>query len=199
MSVFDRLSHRSFFLMLTPQQTAEIRKDNLDFLFDLSNRTAEGAEKLAALNMQAIRITLADTFELAQKALSVNEPQEWLALQDTVAAPMADRVQRYSRQVIDIMSATQTEFARIGKSQCDSYGQQVRTITEEITRNGPAGSEATVTALNSALAAANALYDALQSSGRKAVEATRTNLDVAVATSKSATRAIVPVSQSGKG
>ena len=63
--------------MLTQEQVAETRKANLDLLFDLGNKTVEGVGKLAALYMQTIRATLADTLDLAQKSLSVKEPQDW--------------------------------------------------------------------------------------------------------------------------
>src|ERR1700757_3907304 len=106
--------HRSF-IMLTQEQVAETRKANLDLLFELSNKAVDGVEKLAALNMQTLRATLTGAFDLAQKSLSVREPQDWLALQNSVAAPMRDKVQTYSRQAFDIVSATQAEFARIGK------------------------------------------------------------------------------------
>lgn len=184
--------------MLTQEQVAETRKANLDLFFDLSNRAVEGVEKLAALNLQVIRAMLAGTFDLAQKSWSAKEPQDWLALRDSLAAPMADKVQSYSRQVFDIVSATQAEFARIGKSQCEAYGHQMQKVAEDISGNAPAGSEATMTALNSAIAAANTLYETLQSSGQQAVEATRSNLDIAAAASKSARRAIDPASQSAK-
>jgi len=55
-----------------------------------------------------------------------------------------------------------------------------------------------MTALDSALAAANPLYETLQSSGQQVVEVTRSNLDMAAATSKSAKRASDPASQAAK-
>lgn len=184
--------------MLTPEQVAETRKADLDRLFDLNNRAVEGIEKMAALTLQTIRATLADTFELAQKALSVKEPQDWRTLQNSVAAPMAEKVQSYSRQTFDLVSATEAEFARIGKAQCEAYGHQMQTAVEDATQNAPAGSEAAMTALNSAIAAANTLYEALQSSGQQVVEATRNSLETSASASKSARRAIHPVSQAGK-
>ena len=184
--------------MLTQEQIAETRKANLDLLFDLGNKAVEGAEKLAALNVQSFRATLEDTFDLVQKSLSVKEPQEWLALQNSVAAPMADRMQTYCRQLFDIASATQVEFARIGKAQCEAYGRQMKSVVEDVAGHAPAGSEATMTALDSALAAANTLYATLQGSGQQAVEAARSNLEIAAAASRNATWAIDPVSQAAK-
>jgi len=184
--------------MLTQEQVAETRTANLDLLFDVNNKAVENVEKLAALNAQAIRSILEDSFDLAQRSLSTKEPQEWLELQNSIATLMADRTQTYRHQFFDLVSATQAEFARIGKAQCETYGRQMKSVVEDAAKNAPAGSEATLTALDSAIAAANTLYETLQSSGQQAVEATRSNLEIASAAAKSATRAVEPVSQAVK-
>lgn len=184
--------------MLTEEQIAETRKANLDLVFDMTNRSVEYLGKLAALNAQAIRSMLEDAFGLAQKSLSVKEPQEWAALQDGVAALMADRMQNYRQQLFDLVSVTQAEFARIGQAQCEAYGYQIKSVVEDVTRNAPTGSAATLTALDSAIAAATTLYETLRSSGQQAVEATRNDLEIAAAASKSGKRAIDPLSQAAK-
>ena len=184
--------------MLTQEQVAETRMANLGLLFEVSHQAVESVGKLAALNAQAVRSTLEDTFDLAQKSLSMKEPQEWLAMQNSAASLMSDRMQRYCGQVFDLVSATQAEFARIGKAQCETYGRHMKSVVEDVTRNAPAGSEATMTALDSAIAAANTLYETLQNSGQQAVEATRSNLEIASAAAKSAGRAIDPASQTVK-
>jgi hypothetical protein len=104
-----------------------------------------------------------------------------VGLQNSLAVSIADKAQIHSRQAIDIMSATQAGFAQIGKAQCEAYGRQMRSAVEDVARNAPAGSEATMTALGSAIAAANTLNETLQSSGQQAVEATRNNLEIAAA------------------
>ncbi|WP_433705470.1 TIGR01841 family phasin [Paraburkholderia sacchari] len=68
------------------------------------------------MNLQTIRATLTGTFALGQQSLSVKELQDWLALHDSLAAPMADKVQTYSRQALEIVLATQAERSRIGKA-----------------------------------------------------------------------------------
>ena len=93
---------------------------------------------------------------------------------------------------------TRTEFARIGTVQCETYGRQMKSVVEHVTRNAPTGSEAVVTALDSATAAAHTLYETLRSSGQQVVQATRGNLEISEATAKSVRRAIDPVTQAAK-
>ncbi|SIT44174.1 hypothetical protein BN2476_380073 [Paraburkholderia piptadeniae] len=56
--------------------------------------------------------------------MSVKEPQDWLALQNSLAAPMAEKVQVYSRHAFDIVLATQAELARITQAQCEAAYQE---------------------------------------------------------------------------
>ncbi|WP_253959059.1 phasin family protein [Paraburkholderia fungorum] len=165
-------------------------------LFGLTQKIVDGIGQLAELNMQFIRTALADTADQAQQALSVREPHEWLALQGSLAAPMADKTQAYSRQVIDIVSATQAECVRFARAQYEAYGHGVQSLVRDVAKNAPAGSEA---ALDSAITATNALVETLQRTGEQAVEATRSNLDLAAAAAaKSAKRAAEPLSHAAK-
>ncbi|MBP0595252.1 phasin family protein [Paraburkholderia sp. LEh10] len=155
--------------MLTCERIAETRKASHNLPFDLSNTTVESIEKLIALNMQVIRTTVADTFDLAQKSLSLKEPLEWFAIQNSLAAPMVEQVHSYSRQVFDIVAATQAEFTRIGKAQCEAYDHQMQSVPEDAL-------EAATTALNSAIAAASTLYEIAQINAQQPGQVTRTYL-----------------------
>jgi phasin family protein len=190
--------YRSF-IMLTPEQVAVMRQANLDMLFGLGNKVVEGVGKLAELNMQVTRSALADTLDLAQKALSVKEPQDWLAMQDGLAAPTAEKMESYNRQLFDIVLSTQVEFAKVAQMQCEAYGRQMQSVVEDVARNAPAGSEPAVAALDSAIKAANTLVETVRKTGQQAVEVARSNLDMAAAAaSKNTRRVIEPASQATK-
>ena len=90
------------------------------------------------------------------------------------------------------------ELLRAGQAQGEAYRRQMQTAVENVTKNAPTGSEAAMAALNSAIAAANTLYETLQGAGQQAVEVTQSNLDMAAAASKSAQRAIDPVLPAAK-
>jgi phasin family protein len=180
--------------MLPQEQVAATQKANVDLLSGLSSKAVEGLEKLAALNVQVMQAALADTFDLMQKSLLAKEPQEWLALQNSRSEQMAEKMQTYSRHAFNIALAMQAEFARVAQVRCGTYGRQMQTAVEDVAKNAPAGSEA-LSALNSAIAAANTLYETLQSAGQQAVEVTRSNLELAAAASKNARHATSPASQ----
>jgi phasin family protein len=198
-TAFERIAITGVFIMPTREQVAATRKVNLDILFGLGNTVVEGVGKLAELNMQAASSTLADSFDLAQKALAVKEPEDWVALQDRLAAPTAEKMQSYNRQLFDIVLSTQAEFAKVAQAQCEAYGRQVQSMMEDVTKNAPAGSEAALAALDSAVKAAGTLVETVQKTSEQAVEVARSNFDMAAAAaSRNTKRAIEPISQAAK-
>lgn len=174
--------------LLTPEQVAAAQRANLGVLFSLTSQFVEGAGKLAALHLTAIRSTLADTGEIAVKALSANGPQEWFALQAAIAAPMAEKAQSYSSHVLEIVSATQAECLRIAQTSYEAYNGRVQALVEDAARNAPAGSEAAIAAWKSAIATTSTLVETLQKTGQQAVRLAESNFEAATAAASKAAR-----------
>jgi phasin family protein len=176
--------------LFSPEQVGTAQQTNCAGLVDLTNKVVEGVEKLTELNFRMIKTTMAKTQESTQKALSVEGPQELLGLQASLAASMAEKMQSYSRQVWDIVSATQAEFARIAQTQYKAYTDRTQTLFEDVAKRAPAGSEAGIAAWKSVIELTNTLYETAQKSSQQAVQVTNSNFDAAaVAASKAARRA----------
>ncbi|GJH03875.1 phasin family protein [Paraburkholderia terrae] len=127
-------------MMLSREQIAATRKAYLDNLFNLTNGIVEGADKLARLNMEATRSTLAGQLDRTQKALAVREPQEWLRLHDRLGAPTAEKVQTRNRQLFEIAASIHVDFMmRFAQAQWEAYGHRVRTLAEDVAKNRARG------------------------------------------------------------
>lgn len=85
--------------LLTPEQIAAAQKANIESLFGLTTKAFEGVEKLIELNLQVVKSTLAESQENVQRALSVKDAQELLALQASLTQPIAEKVLAYGRHV----------------------------------------------------------------------------------------------------
>ncbi|MBP0596168.1 TIGR01841 family phasin [Paraburkholderia sp. LEh10] len=171
--------------MLNCEHVVEIQKVSLDCFLDLSNKSAEGTQKFRTLNMQLTRATLADVFELVHKSLAAKEPRDWLTVQDSFATPISERVQTYSRQAVDILLVAQAEFGRIAQVQGEAYGRQLQMMMQAFAKKVPTGAEPAMFAMNSAISAANTLYDNLHNTSQQAVKAARSQLEAAAEVSKS--------------
>jgi phasin family protein len=183
----------------TPEQITAAQKANLDTLFGLTNKAFEGFEKLVQLNLEVVKSTLAETQDNAQKALSVKDPQELLALQASPMQPFAEKVLSYGRRVYEIASSTQAEFAKVAEAQYEAQSRRVQTLVDDIAKSAPTGSEAAVAVMQSAIAAANSAYETVHKATQQAVEIAESNLDTVVtAASKAARQGVEQASRAAR-
>ncbi|NPT62360.1 phasin family protein [Paraburkholderia elongata] len=173
--------------ILSIEQIAAIQKTNVDTLFSLTSKAFEGLEKVVALNLQVIKSSLSESEERTRKALSAKDPQELFSLQANSQSGI-EKIQSYSRHLFDIASATQAEFAKIAAAQYEAQNHRVQTLIDDAAKNGPAGSEAAVAALKSAITATNTLYETLNRTARQVVETGESNFSAATTAVSKATR-----------
>jgi phasin family protein len=176
--------------LFTPEQFGAANKAQFDTLFGLTNKAFAGFEKLLELNVQVVKSTLAESQENAQRALSVKDAQELLALQATLAQPVAEKALSYGRHLYEIVSSTQAEFVRVAEAQYEEQNRKVQSLVDNVTKNAPAGSETAVAVMKSAITAANTTYETIHKAGKQAAEIAESNFNAAAtAATKAATQA----------
>ncbi|MEZ0606052.1 phasin family protein [Paraburkholderia sp. IW21] len=174
--------------LLPPEQFAAGQKANLDTLFGLTRTAFEGWQRLVELNLQAARSTLAEEQDSVLLALSVRDPQELAMLPARMMQPTAGKMQSYSREVFAIVTAMQTGFAKVAEAQYEAHNRRVQMLVDTVAQSAPAGSEAAVAALKSAVTATGTLYETVQRTTRQAVEVTESNFNIAAAEASKATQ-----------
>src|SRR6202049_2774779 len=185
--------------LFPPKKFPAANKAQFDILFGLTNKAFEGFEKLIELNLQVVKSTLAEGQENAQRALSVKDAQELLALQASLAQTIAEKAQSYSRHLYEIASSTQAEFARVAEAQYEEQNRKVQALVDNVTKNAPAGSETAVAVMKSAITAANTTYETIHKASKQAVEIAESNFNAAAtAATKAASQATAHASRVAK-
>ncbi|MEM5405102.1 MULTISPECIES: TIGR01841 family phasin [Paraburkholderia] len=186
---------------LTTEQLVAAQKAGVETSFVFLNKAFEGIEKLAELNVQAVKSTLAENQEFAVKALSAIEPQETFSQHSILAQPAVERVQSYWHHVFEIVSSTQADFAALAEAQGKQFQSDAQSFIDDLTKNAPAGSESVLAAwktfITSATETANSAYETAVKTARQAVETAESNLDAA-STAKRTRQAVVPVESDAK-
>jgi len=184
---------------LPNEQLSALQAANLGLLVDLTNKTIAAFEKLAELNLQTIRASVAETQDNIQKAFAAKDMQELLALQASLWQPATEKVQAYHRQWVEITSAARTEFAKVADAQYEANKRRMQDVIDSATKSAPAGSEAAVAAWQSALSATTTLCDTMQQTTKQAIEVAESNLDIAAAAASNAARqATAQAARAGK-
>ncbi len=162
--------------MITPEQAASQYQSLLSSMLSLSSKSFEGVEKLVALNVAAIKATLADAQANAEKLASAKDPQELIALQMSLAQPAADHVLSYSQRVGEIASDARAELAAFTEAHAAELNRQLVGSVDSFAKTAPTGSEVGIALLKNALAAANGAYESLNRASKQLTEMTQANL-----------------------
>jgi phasin family protein len=129
---------------LAPEQLAAAQKTSVGTTFVILNKAFNGIEKLAELNVQTVKSSLAENQEIFVKAFSAGEPHALFAQQASHAQPAIEKAQSYWRHVYEIISSTQAEFAAVAEAQLKQYQQDALAFVDSLAKKAPAGSETAV-------------------------------------------------------
>lgn len=138
---------------MTPEQFAAANQVQLDALVELTRKSFEGVETLVALNLQAVRATLA----------LVSAP-EGLRQPDTLG-----------RQVYAIASSTQTEASRLVEAQMAAAQEKILAVIDVAVKNAPAGGEGALAMVKQAVITGNDALQNVQQAARQAVSLAEEN------------------------
>lgn len=174
-------------MITTPENIASANKAAVETFITLANTAFASTERFAALNLNVGRSFLEDGIANAKALFGAKDPQQLFALQTTLAQPAAEKLVSYSRSVYEIATQTQEEVSKVIEAQFAEVKENITSVLEKAAKNAPAGSEAAVTAVKSAFAAANSAYDNISKASKQVVEIAEANLASATnATMKSA-------------
>lgn len=175
-------------MMMTVEQVLATQKANMETLLGLTSKAFESVEKIVELNMAASKAALAESGENAKAMLSVKDAQELLALQSGLMQPLAEKTAAYSRHLYEIASGTTSEFTKAMESQAAQAQQQFTGMLDSATKNAPAGSEAAVAVMKSAVAAATNALESVQKAVKQATDVAESNFTAMTNTAANVTK-----------
>lgn len=127
-----------------PQQLVDVQTAGTRQLFSFSSTAFEGFEKLAALNLQVFKATLAENQALAMKALSAG-PDELVALATSLVKPTAEKFAAYSRHTREILSDVQGGLSSTVQSQVQQHQRDAKDFVENLTKHAATGNYVALT------------------------------------------------------
>lgn len=155
-------------MIKTNEQFVAANKAAVDSLLTFANASLANAERLAILNLNTARAFFADAVANAGALAAVKDPQEFLALQSSLAKPALAKGIAYSRGVYEILTESTAGLTQIAETQAADVKKNFTAAIEQSLKSAPAGSEAVVAAVKSALAQADSAYESLAQSSKQA-------------------------------
>jgi len=171
-------------MYVTPEQIAATNKAGVEAILGFANSQFAAFERLSALNFNATKSAFEEGVDHAKSLLGAKDIQEFANLNTAVAQPTLEKAIAYSRSVYELASQTQGELAKLVEAQAGEFNKNLVGLLDKIAKNGPAGSDVTVAAVKSALAAANSAYDSFNKVAKQATEIAEANFAAATSAAK---------------
>ncbi len=161
------------------QQFAATQKASLENLQTFAAKYFSGIERLTALNLGTARATFEDGAANIRSLLSVKDVPGLVALQQSLAKPAVEKTVAYSRGVYDAVSQQANELAQLFEGHASEMNKNVSSAIDKALKNAPAGSEVAVSAVKSAMSAANTAFDQMNKAARQVTEFAEANVAAA--------------------
>lgn len=165
-----------------PEQMITANKENLETVLEFAGIAITGAEKLIDLQVKASKAAFADAAKSAKSMASAKDISALTDIQNTTFQPASEKTASYVRSVYSAMAETQGEMAKFLEERIATVNKQFVSILDQASKNVPGGSDVAVSAVKSALAAANQAYDAFSKATRQVNEATEATINAATQT-----------------
>ena len=160
----------------THDQLIATQKSNVEAFSGLSEKAFASFEKLIELNMAASKALLGESISHLQALTEVKDAQALMTLQSGLVKPMAEKAASYSRHVYDIVSGSSADFTKVFESASAESQKTVTELLETSLKNAPAGSEAAVAVIKSAITAGNNAVETAQKSAKQAAQLVESNI-----------------------
>jgi phasin family protein len=165
----------------SPEQFAATNKASTDALFAIAHAQFAAFERLSALNFNTTKAAFEDSVNQAKALLAVKDAQEFVKLSTASAQPSLEKAIAYSRNVYEVATQTQAEVTKLAESRAAEMNTSVAALLDKLSKNAPAGSDTAVTAIKSAMAAANSAYDSFTKVVKQATEMAEANVTATTA------------------
>lgn len=128
-------------------------------LVAVGNTALTSAERMAALNLHAVREAMVDFATGTQRMLTVQTPRDAVSLQSELAKPQVEKGVLYSRSLVEISTAAQEDAVQLIETQYNGFMESMNELANQIAKATPAGSEVTTAAIRSTMRSANEAFE----------------------------------------
>ena len=161
------------------EQVAVFNKSQLDALLKIAELTAENMEKLADVQFKAAKSAYADSVKTLKQLAAVKDVNELASVTTGAAQPTWDKATTYAKNVYDVVSAAQAEFASLLEEQVAEFNKNMVVTLDTAMKSAPAGSEGAIAAMKSAIHSTNTVYETMVKTAKQMASVAEANIAAA--------------------
>jgi phasin family protein len=157
-------------------QPQELAKAGFASATVVAKTAFDSFESLVALNMSATRSLVEASFANVSKLFGTTDIKAFVQVQQELAMPAIEKGVDYSRNVLAITTETKDKIAKEVETQFASANANVVDLVEQALAAAPAGSEAAVAAVKSAMNVASEAYEGINKAVKQVADVTEANV-----------------------
>jgi len=162
-------------MYLTPEQIATANKAGVETILGFASSQLAAFERLSTLNVGATKTAYEEGTGHAKALLGAKDLQEYVNLNAATAQPAIEKAITYSRSVYEVVAQAQGELAKFFEARAAEFNKNLVSLLDKVSKNAPAGSDAAIAAVKSALAAANSAYESFNKVAKQTAEIAEAN------------------------
>lgn len=140
--------------MFAAQRTA------VNALVSVGNTALLSAERMAALNLHAVREVMVDFAQGTQRMFEVQNAQDAVTLPHHLAKPHIEKGVRYSRSLAEISAVAQEDAVQLIEAQYTGFMSSMTELANQIAQATPmGGSEVAVAAIRSTMRSTSEAFE----------------------------------------
>jgi phasin family protein len=126
----------------------------------------DSAERAITVQLEYAKGSLEQATLNARAVSQAKDVNELVSLRARIAENALENVMGYSRSLYDVASEAQAEYSRLAEERMSSFQQAVTAGVDQAAKAAPGGSDVTVAAIKSQLAATTAAFDTFTKAAR---------------------------------
>ncbi|MBL8437914.1 MAG: phasin family protein [Zoogloeaceae bacterium] len=172
-------------MSLSQEQFVAAGKANLESGLKLSvassNIVMGAVESVSALNLSTARAAFDDGVAYVKAVGELKDPKALIALQLGLLTPSSEKAIAYAKALTDIGSKAKDELVKLYEAEVAALTAKMNSNLEGFFKNAPAGSEAAVSAVKTAIANATSAYEGATKAAKQVAEAAQASIETATA------------------
>jgi phasin family protein len=162
------------------EQMAAWNQAAYDAALEYARASMASAEQLLKLNLEAARSAFEQNTQAARDLLNASDPQTMVQTRTKLAETSMQQAASYANGVYELVSQTQTQLATLFQDQIARVSKDTAAGADQVTKGIP-GAPPPSAALQSTLAATNAMLESLNQATRQFAEISEATMKAAAA------------------
>ena len=170
------------------EEISMVGKGNMDAAMKLAKLTAEAANELLHLQMEAAQAFVAEQAASVQTLASAQNPHGMPTMPNKLAEKGVESALDYSRKVYEIAAHTQHEIAAVMEERFNAMREEMQGAMAKMFEHAPSGAEPAMNAMKAAFASSQNAFDAMSKAAKQGTDAAETNMNNTLTSIATATR-----------